>query len=62
MAKHWIAGAVGKGGQLHKALGVPADQKIPPAQLQAALHSHNKRVAAEARLAVTLKSMHHIKK
>lgn len=33
MAEKWIAGAIKKKGALHKALGVPADKKIPAKRL-----------------------------
>ena len=52
--KNWIQKAIGKPGALHKALGVPMGQKIPPGKIEAATHSKNKKLAAEARLAQTL--------
>ncbi|MGH8266648.1 MAG: hypothetical protein ACRETH_06210 [Steroidobacteraceae bacterium] len=37
-AKHWMAGAFASAhGQLHAALGVPKDEKIPRSKLKAAV-------------------------
>lgn len=58
MAKHWIAGATQNKGALHRALGVPAGQKIPAKKLQAAEHSSNPRIRKEADLAKTLSRWH----
>lgn len=59
MAKHWIAGAIKRPGQLHRDLGIPQDQKIPAKALQRALSGElGPKVAARARLAKTLKGMH----
>ncbi len=52
----WIAGAVKRPGALHKALGVPKGQKIPPAK-EAAAAKRPGRVGQEARLAETFKKM-----
>ncbi len=59
---HWIAGAVGMPGALHKQMGVPEGEKIPEAKLQAAAHSPDELKARRARLALTLKGFHHAKK
>lgn len=58
MAKHWIAGAVGKKGALHKALGVPAGKDIPAKKLAKAVNSKNPTIRKEANLAKTLKGFH----
>jgi hypothetical protein len=60
MAKEkWIQGAIKHPGALHKALGVPQGQKIPPKMLKKAEHSSNPKIARQAHLAATLKSFHH---
>lgn len=51
--KNWIAGATKNKGALHRALGVPEDQKIPAKRLAAAAKLPGK-VGREARLAETL--------
>ena len=56
--KNWIAGAIKKPGALHKQLHVPADEKIPVSKLASASHKGGK-LGQRARLAVTLKKMHH---
>lgn len=59
MAKNWIQKAVGgkhKGG-LHRSLGVPEGEKIPPGRIEAATHSNNPKVRRQANLAKTLKGM-----
>jgi hypothetical protein len=56
MAKKWIAGAIRKPGQLHRDLGVPQGQKIPPAKVEAAAKRGGK-VGQRARLAKTLKKL-----
>lgn len=53
---NWIAGAVGKKGALHRALGVPQGKKIPASKLNKAAKSKGK-VGKEARLAKTLSKM-----
>lgn len=55
--KKWIQGAIdpAKKGALHKALGVPADKKIPEKKLEKAEHSKNSTIKKEANLARTLK-------
>lgn len=57
MAKHWIAGAIKKPGQLHRDLGVPQGEPIPRKTLARAAKRDDK-VGQRARLARTLKRMH----
>ena len=60
MAKEkWIAGAIKNPGSLRKSLHVKKGEKIPEAKLEKAEHSKNKKTAKRARLAETLKHMHH---
>jgi len=54
MAEKWIQKAIKKPGALHKALGVPADKKIPASKLAAATKKPGK-MGKRARLAETLK-------
>lgn len=54
MAKNFIKGAIKKPGQLHRDLGVPQGQKIPPGKIAAAAKSKGK-VGQRARFAQTLK-------
>lgn len=56
-SKNWIAGAVKHPGALHRDLGVPQGQPIPPAKLDAATHSANPTVRKRANLAETFKRM-----
>lgn len=58
MAKRWIQKAIKNPGSLHKQLGVPADKKIPAKKLAAAAKKGGK-LGQRARLAETLKKMHH---
>ena len=58
MAKNWIAGAISKPGALHKEMGVPQGQKIPAKRLAKAAKAGGK-LGKRARLAETLKGMHH---
>lgn len=58
MAKKWIQGAIKRPGALHRALGVPEGQKIPDSKIRAA-ERRGGRVGREARLAETLKGLHH---
>lgn len=58
MADKWIDGAIKHPGALHKDLGVPQGEKIPAAKLAAAAKKPGK-VGQRARLAQTLKKMHH---
>jgi hypothetical protein len=57
-AEKWIQGAVKHTGALHKALHVPAGEKIPAKKLTKAEHSKNPHLAKQAHLAETLKRMH----
>ncbi len=57
---NWIKGAIKRPGALHKALGVPENDKIPAKKLNAAAREGG-RVGKEANLAKTLGSMHHAK-
>ena len=54
---NWIAGAIRRPGALHRALHVPEGEKIPEKKIEKATHSGDERLAREARLAETLKSM-----
>lgn len=56
MAKKFNPG--GKPGKLHKALGVPVGQKIPPARLASAAKSPDKSVRNMAIRAETMKGWH----
>jgi hypothetical protein len=58
-SEHWIAGAIKHPGALHKELHVPKGKKIPEKKLEKAEHSKNPTEAKRARLAETLKRMHH---
>ena len=62
IAEKWIQKALPpeSKGKLHRALGVPEDKKIPEAKLEAATKRPGK-VGKEARLAETLKHLHHKK-
>lgn len=51
--KNWIAGAIGKPGALHKALGVPVGKKIPKGLLDEAAKKPGL-IGKRARLAKTL--------
>lgn len=55
---NWIKGAIKHPGALHRQLGVPQGQKIPAGRLAAAAKKGGK-LGARARLAETLKHMHH---
>lgn len=57
MAKNWIAGATKNKGALHRALGVPAGEKIPEKKLEKAEKSRNPTMRKRAALAETLKRM-----
>jgi hypothetical protein len=57
----WIQGAIKHPGALHEQLGVPQGEKIPEKKLTKAAHSDNPTLARRARLAETLKGMHHKK-
>src|SRR5262249_15891686 len=56
--KKWIAGAIKHPGALHRQLGVPQGKKIPSGKLKAAA-SKGGTLGRRARLAETLKKMHH---
>jgi hypothetical protein len=60
-AEKWIQSAIKHPGSLHKALHVPAGEKIPAKKLEKATHSSNPKLAKKAHLAETLKHMHHAK-
>lgn len=55
----WIQGAIKHPGALHKQLHVPAGEKIPAKKLEKAARSENPTLARRARLAKTLKKLHH---
>ena len=59
MSKNWIAGATENKGGLHRSLGVPEGEKIPAKKIAKATHSEDPKVAKQARLAETLKKLHH---
>ena len=52
----WIRKAIGKKGSLHKALGVPLDQRIPEGKLKAA-EAKGGKIGRQAQLAETLKGL-----
>lgn len=54
--KNWIQKAIKKPGALHKALGVPADEKIPLSKEKAAAEKGGK-LGKRARLALTLRKL-----
>jgi len=56
--RKWIKGAIKHKGALHKALGVPQDEKIPKSKLQAAEKKGGK-IGSEARLAENLSHLNH---
>lgn len=56
--KKWIQSAIKKPGALHEELGVPKGKKIPAGKLAAAAKKGGKE-GKRARLAETLKKMHH---
>lgn len=55
----WIAGAVKKKGSLHKALGVPKDEKIPMKKLEVKAGDSPK-MKNRKQLAKTLKKLHEV--
>lgn len=57
--KKWIQGAIGEKGALHRQMGVPEGEKIPAARLESAASSSDELLAKRARLAMTLKGLHH---
>ena len=60
MAKPFKPG--GEKGKLHREMGVPEGQKIPPKALAAAARSPNREIRNDAIRAQTMKSWHHGKK
>lgn len=52
--KQWISGAIKHKGALHKALGVPAGEKIPAKKLAKAAKSKNPTTRKRVALAKTL--------
>lgn len=54
----WIQGAIEHRGALHKDLGIPEDKSIPEKMLREAAKRKDK-TGQRARLAMTLKGMHH---
>jgi hypothetical protein len=58
MAKNWIAGAIKHPGALHRQLGVKQGEKIPAAKLAKAAKAGGT-LGRRARLAETLKGLHH---
>ena len=56
--KKWIAGAIKHPGALRKSLHVKEGKKIPEKKLEKAAHAKGK-MGKLARLAETLKKMHH---
>ncbi len=61
MARLNIKKAIRKPGQLHKDLGVPQGEKIPPSKLRKAAKGKGK-TGQRARFAMTLKGLHKNKK
>ena len=59
MTHKWIAKAISKPGALHRSLGVPQGERFPAKRIAKAAHSSNPLLAKRARLAQTLKAMHH---
>jgi hypothetical protein len=57
--KEWIEGAIKHPGALTKSLHVKEGEKILESKLKKAEHSKNPTTAKRARLAETLKKMHH---
>ena len=58
MAEKWIQGAIKHPGALHKEMGVKQGEPIPEGRLEAAAKKGGK-LGKRARLAMTLKRMHH---
>lgn len=55
--KKFIQQAIKRPGALHRALHVPANEKIPEKKIKKAEHSKNPRLRKEAILADTLKKL-----
>jgi len=58
MANQWIKGAIKHPGALHKELGIKQGKKIPAKRLAKAAKAGGK-LGRRARLARTLRKMHH---
>lgn len=58
MAKNWIKGAIKKPGSLRSSLGAKSGKPIPASKLKAAAKKGGV-TGRRARLALTLKKMHH---
>ena len=52
---NWIRDAVRNKGALHRALGVPEDEKIPDEKMKEAMKSKDGKIRKEALLARTLR-------
>lgn len=59
--KKWIKKETENKGALHRAVGVPENEKIPAAKMAKAAHSKNPKIREEAALAKTLKGFSHKK-
>jgi hypothetical protein len=55
---NWIRQATRHKGGLHRSLGVPEGKKIPVGMIEEHVHDKGK-VGKQARLAMTLRGMHH---
>lgn len=55
---HFIKTAIKHAGSLHRALGVPVDQKIPASKLAAAANSSDTDLKRKVDLAKTLEGFH----
>lgn len=55
--QNWIAGAIGKPGDLHRQMGVPMGKKIPAKALNAAIKKGGL-LGKRAQLAKTLRGFH----
>ncbi len=55
---NWIKGAIKHKGALHRALGVPEGEKIPPSKMKKASKSKSTRIKRMVSLAKTLRSFH----
>jgi hypothetical protein len=56
--RHWIHGAIGRRGTLHRALGIPLDRRIPGRTLKAAVKAPGT-LGRRARLALELRGFRH---
>jgi len=59
MAKKRAFKPGGQKGKLHRELGIPTSQKIPPARLSAAANSKNPEIRRDAVRAQTMAGWHH---